>query len=73
MSKEEFVKELSKEGYDVGFDNYGIPTVFVEEPTMIHDAHKAIKTVGKKVGYDQSYGVSLSKAKLKLQNNEENE
>jgi hypothetical protein len=62
VSKDEFVKELSQEGYDVGFSSYGIPTVFVKESSMFHTASLAIKAVSKKVGYDQSYGISLLKA-----------
>lgn len=71
MSKEEFIKELSNAGYDAEFNSHGIPTVFVEAPTLMNAAKKAIRTVSKKFGYDQSYSICLSKMKSKTKNNGE--
>lgn len=64
MSKDEFLKELSLEGFDVGFDSNGVPTVFVEDPLGINKAHRQIKLLIKNVGYDQSYGISTLKKKV---------
>jgi len=65
MSKEEFIKEISDEGYNAGFNESGIPTVFVEDPNTINDVCKAIKVAIKKVGYNQSYSITLTKIKQK--------
>lgn len=66
MSKDEFVKELSGEGFDVGYDSNGVPTVYVEDPSGINRAHKQIKLLIKNVGYDQSYGISILKKKVAM-------
>ncbi len=60
MSKDEFVKALISEGFNAGYSNNGIPTIFVKDALDIHEAHKAVKKAIQKLGYVQSYGISLS-------------
>lgn len=61
MSKEEFVKTLKDKGFNAGFSNDGIPTVYVESEIDIHSANRAVKDAIKETGYRQSYGISTEK------------
>lgn len=63
MSKDEIIKILTDKGFDVGYDNNGIPTVFVDSSYDISSAHKHVELAIKDAGYDQSYGISLSSKK----------
>lgn len=59
MSKEEFVTILSDKGYNAGFSNNGIPTVFVNDSLDIKKVNKSIIELIREKGYSQSYGISL--------------
>lgn len=61
MSKDEFVKSLTSEGFDAGYSNGGIPTVFVESELDINEAHRAVKEAMHRLGYTQSYGIRIKK------------
>ena len=63
MSKEEFVQALKSEGLDASFANNGVPTVFVENPLEINKVNKMLKSTIKELGYTESYGISIKKAK----------
>ncbi len=59
MSKEQFVEALLAEGFNSGFANTGIPTVFVNSAEEIKNVNKSIKRLIAENGYTQSYGISL--------------
>ncbi len=63
MSKDEFVKALSSEGLETGFSNDGIPTVFINDPNDIGNTNKIVKGVIKKLGYLESYGITVKSEK----------
>ncbi len=57
MSKEEFITALAKEGYDTGYYNNGIPTVFVNNNSEIKPISKAIRKFALEHDYKESFGV----------------
>lgn len=63
MSKEEFISALKDEGYNAGYANNGIPTVFVDAAEEIKYVQKSLKKFVGKTDYTQSYGISLLKEK----------
>ena len=60
MSKDEFITTLNAEGFEAGYANHGVPTVFVKSASDIHTAYTTIKKLIKANGYTESYGISLS-------------
>ena len=60
MTKDEFVSELTEEGYSAGYANNGVPTVFVDSADKISITAKSLKKLVKVNGYTESYGISLS-------------
>lgn len=57
MSKEEFMIALAKEGYDTGYYNNGIPTVYVSDTDEIKPISKAIRKFALEHNYKESFGV----------------
>jgi len=60
MDKESFLKALIKEGYNADFYNNGIPTVFITDSAEFRKTDSGINRLRKALGYNQSYGISLS-------------
>ena len=63
MTKDDFLKTLSEEGYKVSFQN-GIPTAFIEPAADINKTAKAITKHAKEKGYDQSFGIAYQKKEI---------
>ncbi len=63
MNKDEFVSELTEEGYMAGYANNGIPTVFVRSADEIGSVSRSVKHLVKSFGYTQSFGISLASQK----------
>lgn len=59
MDKTSFLDALRKEGYNAGFYNNGIPTVFINDSALFGSIDRNINQLRKDLGYDQSYGISL--------------
>ena len=61
ISKQKFMNELIAKGYSTVYEN-GVPIALCKDKSEISNTVKAIREIAKKMGYNESLGVKVSKA-----------
>ena len=59
MGKKEFVSALSEKGFQAGYSEDGVPTIFVNSVDDFPNVNQAIKNYMAESGFSQSFGITI--------------